>query len=247
MHRTFELAAAAAALLLSVPCAAEEGHADPPPRAVLGVTVVTVPPGLEDVVGTAKRPGAFVIDPGPRAMDLGSSSRDPYSLPEKALYSGDLIVELDGRPVRSARELDAAVSAKAPGAKVQVRFVRDGQERLIEVVLGEGSPRAFLPARVCAVPTAGAVIGLNLAAGMFFGSPLISISQADLAGECPAPLDACRPLALRKQTPARMLVEINGTDFQIPGDWRAHTHWDPQSCLDEQRAIQAAQAAREKG
>jgi S1-C subfamily serine protease len=55
---------------------------------------------------------------------------------ESYRLGGDVIVEIDGRPVRAAEDLREAVSAKRPGDKVTIEAYRDEEKRSFEVTLG---------------------------------------------------------------------------------------------------------------
>ena len=62
----------------------------------------------------------------------------PKSPAEKAgLANGDIITEFNGKPVKDARHLRLQVSQIAPGTKVPVRVIRDGDTKSLEVVLKE--------------------------------------------------------------------------------------------------------------
>jgi S1-C subfamily serine protease len=51
--------------------------------------------------------------------------------------TADLLISLEGKPVRSVDELLEAVESHAPGETVTLRLLRDGEELDVEVVLGE--------------------------------------------------------------------------------------------------------------
>jgi serine protease Do len=72
---------------------------------------------------------------GPRGAMV--SEADP-ALPAGAagVLVGDVVVSVDGTELENARSLAAMVSAKAPGAEVSLRVLREGKERRIKVVLG---------------------------------------------------------------------------------------------------------------
>jgi len=62
----------------------------------------------------------------------------PKSPAEKAgIKSGDVITEFNGKPVRDSRHLKLQVAELAPGMKVPVKILRDGDEKSLEVVLKE--------------------------------------------------------------------------------------------------------------
>jgi S1-C subfamily serine protease len=61
----------------------------------------------------------------------------PATAAEKAgLKAGDIIVELDGKPVRNFAELKAEILKKHAGDKVKIKYQRNGEERSVEAELG---------------------------------------------------------------------------------------------------------------
>jgi putative serine protease PepD len=54
---------------------------------------------------------------------------------------GDVIVSIDGRPVRAPNDVSAAIENKRPGDTVQVEVLRDGARRTIDVELGKRPTR----------------------------------------------------------------------------------------------------------
>jgi S1-C subfamily serine protease len=95
-----------------VPKLVKDGHVD---RAYLGL-------------GTGERPatpGALVgtVNPGTAADDAG-------------IRTGDLIVGLDGKPIRTPSELSLAVLQKQPGDTVAIELKRGGRTRTVTVKLG---------------------------------------------------------------------------------------------------------------
>ena len=85
-----------------------------------GVLVQSVAPG-----SPAQRAG---IRAGQITAQLGS---DPIVL------GGDIITEVDGRPVRTANELREAVAGKRSGEQVEITLVRGDDERTLEVELAQ--------------------------------------------------------------------------------------------------------------
>ena len=53
------------------------------------------------------------------------------------LRGGDLIVEFDGKPVKSTKQLAELVAATPVGRTVKLKFVRNGQARTASITLAE--------------------------------------------------------------------------------------------------------------
>jgi serine protease Do len=78
---------------------------------------------------------AFKIEEGAGALVADVSPKSPA---EKAgVQAGDVVVEVGGKKVEGPRELQFLVAAIAPGTKVEVKLVRDGQPKVVSVELGE--------------------------------------------------------------------------------------------------------------
>ena len=94
---------------------AQQGHVVASARAWLGVELRSVPAG-----------GAFVAGVTPD----GPASR-------AGIEPGDVIVSIEGRPVRSADEIAVALADRHPGDRVPVGLQRAGRPRSVQVTLGE--------------------------------------------------------------------------------------------------------------
>jgi serine protease Do len=95
-------------------------------RGRIGVSVLAVPrEGFEDF-GLTKRMGAIVaeVTPGGAALKAG-------------MEPGDVITQYNGRPVNNNDELVKMVVATKPGTSVQVKVLRNKQEKTLNVVVDE--------------------------------------------------------------------------------------------------------------
>jgi serine protease Do len=95
-------------------------------RGRIGVSVLAVPrEGFEDF-GLTKRAGAIVaeVTPGGAAQKAG-------------IEPGDVIVQYNGRPIANNDELVKMVVATKPGTSVQVKVLRNKQEKTLNAVVDE--------------------------------------------------------------------------------------------------------------
>jgi serine protease Do len=77
----------------------------------------------------------FKIDDNSGALVAGVSAKSPA---EKAgVLAGDVVVEVSGKKVEGPRELQLMVAAMSPGTKVELKLVRDGKEKLLNIELAE--------------------------------------------------------------------------------------------------------------
>src|SRR5664280_2156877 len=95
-------------------------------RAYLGVMAQEVTPSIAKAFHEPEVRGALVGDV------------TPNSPAQKAgLEKGDIILDIDGKPVNSSAELRMHVSLMAPGTKVNVKVYRDGAEKTLPLTLAE--------------------------------------------------------------------------------------------------------------
>lgn len=95
-------------------------------RGYLGVSIQDVSPELRKDFSVPEGRGALIggVTDGGSAADAG-------------LKSGDVIVEFDGKPVADSRDLKLLVGQAAPGAKLELKVLRDGKEKSFSVTLKE--------------------------------------------------------------------------------------------------------------
>ena len=108
-------------------------------RGYIGVTIQEVTPALAKAFNVPPEKGALVGNVG--ADSPGGKA---------GLQRGDVITELDGKPVIGPNDLRLKVGAMGPGAIVHLKVVRNGQPRDVAVTLGES------PSSKAAASAAGA-------------------------------------------------------------------------------------------
>jgi serine protease Do len=95
-------------------------------RAYLGVMAQEVTPAIAKAFHEPEVRGALIGDV------------TPNSPAQKAgLEKGDIILDIDGKPVNDSAELRMHVSLMAPGTKVNVKVFRDGAEKTFALTLAE--------------------------------------------------------------------------------------------------------------
>ena len=94
-------------------------------RGWIGVQIQPVTKDIADSLSLKKAQGALVAQP------------QPNSPAEKAgIKAEDVIIAVNGKPVKDARDLAKKIGAIAPGTKVDLSVVRDGSERTVALTLG---------------------------------------------------------------------------------------------------------------
>ena len=104
-------------------------------RGYLGVSIQTVDRKMQEALELPTAEGAIV-----ESVEKGQPG-------EKAgLRHSDVIVKVDETPVKTNRDLIDYISAKAPGTKVTLTFLRDGKERTAVATLATRGEDAGKPA-----------------------------------------------------------------------------------------------------
>ncbi|MBV8049513.1 MAG: DegQ family serine endoprotease [Paludibacterium sp.] len=95
-------------------------------RGQLGVSIQEVTQELAQSFGLSQPRGALVV------------RVDPQSAAARAgVQPGDIILQLDGRPIQSSKDLPQLVGNMKPGSQVKLRVWRKGGEVVLNVTLGE--------------------------------------------------------------------------------------------------------------
>jgi serine protease Do len=95
-------------------------------RGFIGVNMQEVTQVIADTFKLKSRDGALVAD---------TQADGPAS--KAGIKSGDVIVKFDGKAVRDSRNLKLIVADVAPGTKVPVEVIRDGELKTLEIKVGD--------------------------------------------------------------------------------------------------------------
>ena len=99
-----------------------------PVQPFLGLSTVTLTPGIQRQLGLQVSKGAVVaaVTPGSGAENAG-------------LQQGDVITRIAGKDVASADDVTAAVSDHKPGDTIEITVVRGGSSRTVTATIGQRS------------------------------------------------------------------------------------------------------------
>jgi serine protease Do len=95
-------------------------------RGWIGVQIQPVTADIADSLGLKKAEGALVAEPqanGPAA--------------KAGIESGDVITAVNGETVKDARELARTIGGLAPGAAVKLNVLHKGQDKVVNLTLGQ--------------------------------------------------------------------------------------------------------------
>lgn len=103
-------------------------------RGLLGVEISNLDPTMAEAFGLQSTQGALV-----------QNVREGLPAAQAGIQKGDVIVALDEVAVRDTSSLRLRVAASDPGTEVDVKIIRNGEEMVIPVVLGDlEDPTAFV-------------------------------------------------------------------------------------------------------
>lgn len=95
-------------------------------RGYLGVQIQPVTQEIAESLNLKSQEGALVgeVQPGLPAANAGMKARD-------------IIIDVDGTPIRTARELQRKIASLRPDSTAKVKVIRDGKEQMIDVKLAK--------------------------------------------------------------------------------------------------------------
>jgi serine protease Do len=95
-------------------------------RGWIGVQIQPVTPEIADSLGLKTNEGALVAEP----------QKDSPAT-KAGIEAGDVIVTVDGNPVKDARELSRKIGSMTPGSTVKLGIIKQGSEKTVNLTLGE--------------------------------------------------------------------------------------------------------------
>ncbi len=163
-------------------------------RGALGVWINTITPETAAARGLRSTRGAVVS-----AVGVGSAAE------RAGLRVNDVILSVDGKPVRDAGSLRAAIGLRRPGERVSLGILRDGREQTIEATLGEAQEAARL---LTETPRPPLFFGVELAPAEGEGLVVANVEPGSLAER-------------RGLRPGDVILRVNQQPVATPSDANA--------------------------
>jgi serine protease Do len=158
-------------------------------RGLLGTEVQQVTPSIAEALGMQKAEGALVAQ-----VKAGTPAA-------KALIkAGDVILAVNGKPVKGSVDFAHKIGAFAPGANLNLSILRNGSQRTVMVILGNepGKQEA-------------AELGLSLA-------PADSVAGANSHGVVVTGVKPNSAAAERGFQPGDVILEVGGKAVSTPAE-----------------------------
>jgi len=176
-------------------------------RGWIGVQIQTVTPDIADSLGLKKAEGALVAEP---------QANSPAA--KAGIKAGDVITQVDGTTVKDSRDLAKRIGSMAPGTKVSLTLLHNGEEKTISLTLGQ------LPNQKEASNTSEdnngnasaniGKLGLTLA-------PADRVQGAGKQGVVVTGVDSSGVAAEHGFSTGDVILEVGGKQVSTPGDVRS--------------------------
>ena len=173
-------------------------------RGWLGVQIQPVTAGIADSLGLQKAEGAIVDEP---------QSGSPAA--KAGIEPGDVIIAVNGTPVKDARELARTIAMTAPNTSVKLDILRNGETRTVTVTLAQMPNEQQAKADTeSATPTSGVPhLGLTV-------EPAGAASGSGGKGVVVTAVDPDGPAAERGFRTGNVILDVDGKAVANAGDVR---------------------------
>jgi serine protease Do len=179
----------------------EHGHID---RAWLGVQIQPVTAEIAENLGLKKAEGALVAQP---------QADSPAA--KAGVVAGDVITDIDGASIKDSRDLARKVGMMAPGAKIKVTLVRNGETKTLAMTLGKmpNEQQAKADVQDDSSASGSSRLGLNLA-------PAKEVAGSGDQGVAVVGVDPNGPAAERGFKTGDVILEAGGKAVTNAADVR---------------------------
>src|SRR5664279_4046482 len=175
-------------------------------RGWIGVQIQPVTQDIADSLGLKKAEGALVAEP----------QKDSPAV-KAGIEAGDVITEVDGKPVKDARDLAKKIGALSPKTTVKLSVLHKGAEKTVSLTLGEMPAVKEARAEANVPSDSGAVdlakLGLTLA-------PAARVAGSGSEGVVVTGVDSSGVAAERGFSTGDVILEVAGKSVSTPADVR---------------------------
>src|SRR5260221_1071273 len=178
-------------------------------RGWIGVQIQPVTADIADSLGLKKAEGALVAEPqanGPAA--------------KAGIESGDVITAVNGETVKDARELARTIGGLAPGNAVELNVLHKGQDKVINLTLGQLPNLLEAKADTDNADKGGATRGTDVPKLGLTVAPANSVAGAGKDGVVFTEVDPTRAAAERGFKEGDVILEVAGKSVTSAGDVR---------------------------
>lgn len=178
-------------------------------RGWIGVQIQPVTSDIADSLGMKKAEGALVAEPqkdGPAA--------------KAGIESGDVITAVNGESVKDARELARTIGGMAPGATVKLNVLHKGQDKVVNLTLGQLPNTVEAKADTDNDSGKGASRGTDVPKLGMTVAPANSVAGAGKDGVVVTEVDPKSAAAERGFKEGDVILEVGGKSVSSAGDVR---------------------------
>ena len=178
-------------------------------RGWIGVQIQPVTSDIADSLGMKKAEGALVAEPqanGPAA--------------KAGIESGDVITSVNGEAVKDARELARTIGGLAPGATVKLNVLHKGQDKVVNLTLGQLPNTVEAKADTDKDSGKGASRGTDVPKLGMTVAPADSVAGAGKEGVVVTEVDPKSAAAERGFKEGDVILEVGGKSVSTAGDVR---------------------------
>jgi serine protease Do len=178
-------------------------------RGWIGVQIQPVTADIADSLGLKKAEGALVAEPqanGPAA--------------KAGIESGDVITAVNGEPVKDARELARTIGSLPPGNSVKLNVLHKGQDKVIDLTLGQLPNSVEAKADTDNSDKGGATKGTDVPKLGLSLAPANSVAGAGKDGVVVTDVDPKSAAAERGFKEGDVILEVAGKSVTNAGDVR---------------------------
>jgi serine protease Do len=178
-------------------------------RGWIGVQIQPVTADIADSLGLKKAEGALVAEPqanGPAA--------------KAGIESGDVITAVNGEAVKDARELARTIGGLAPGNAVKLNVLHKGQDKVVNLTLGQLPNSVEAKADTDDSDKGGATKGTDVPRLGLTLAPANSVAGAGKDGVVVTEVDPKSAAAERGFKEGDVILEVAGKNVTNAGDVR---------------------------